>query len=32
MWPLRLMAALLAFPVFGILEAVALGLVTGYWR
>lgn len=32
MWPLRLIAALLAFPVFGILEAVALGLITGYWR
>lgn len=32
MWPLRLVAALLAFPVFGVLEAVALGLVTGYWR
>jgi hypothetical protein len=32
MWPLRLVAALLAFPVFGTLEAVALGLITGYWR
>jgi hypothetical protein len=32
MWPLRLVAALAAFPVFGTLEAVSLGLVTGYWR
>ncbi len=32
MWPLRLMAALLAFPVIGSLEALALGLATGYWR
>jgi len=32
MWPLRLVAALLAFPVFGTVEAVALGLATGYWR
>jgi hypothetical protein len=32
MWPLRLMAALLAFPVIGTLEAVAAGLITGYWR
>jgi hypothetical protein len=32
MWPLRLGAALLAFPIFGTLEAVALGLIVGYWR
>ena len=32
MWPLRLVAALLAFPVLGVMVAVALGLISGHWR
>lgn len=31
-WPAKLLLALAAFPVIGTLEAIALGLFSGYWR